>query len=310
MLVREKGDIRLPEGYPSVRAHELIDELKESYGEEGGLSAVVVFHRADGLTDSDMEEVRRGVEALRDSADAGVMSVVSPFDRPEMAALLTAEDGRTGMAMVTVDRGNRELLDVRDGLYAALEGVPVEHEITGGWLIDLDVIASAEAGTKRTEGITIVFILIILLAVFRSALAPLVPLITVGVSYLASQAVVAFLAEYADFPLSTFTQTFLIAILFGIGTDYCILILSRFREEMGRSGSRTEAVVATFRTAGRTVFVAGLAVFLGFAAIGLSRFSLYQSAVAVAIGIAVMLVAIFTLVPFFLATLGKAVDRK
>jgi len=307
MLVREKGDIRLPEGYPSVRAHELIDELKESYGEEGGLSAVVVFHRADGLTDSDMEEVRRGVEALRDSAEAGVMSVVSPFDRPEMADLLTSEDGRTALVMVTVDRGNRELLDVRDGLYAALEGVPVEHEITGGWLIDLDVIASAEAGTKRTEGITIVFILIILLAVFRSALAPLVPLITVGVSYLASQAVVAFLAEYADFPLSTFTQTFLIAILFGIGTDYCILILSRFREEMGRSGSRTEAVVATFRTAGRTVFVAGLAVFLGFAAIGLSRFSLYQSAVAVAIGIAVMLVAIFTLVPFFLATLGKAV---
>ena len=61
LLVRDKGDIRLPEGYPSVRAHELIDELKESRGEAGGLSAVLVFHRAEGLTDSDMEEVRRGV---------------------------------------------------------------------------------------------------------------------------------------------------------------------------------------------------------------------------------------------------------
>ena len=307
LLVRDKGDIRLPEGYPSVRAHELIDELKESRGEAGGLSAVLVFHRAEGLTDSDMEEVRRGVEALRDSTEAGVTSVVSPFDRPEMADLLRSEDGRTVLAMVTVDPGDRDLMDVRDSLYAALEGVQVEHDFTGGWLIDLDVIESAEAGTKRTEGITIVFILIILLAVFRSALAPLVPLLTVGVSYLASQAVVAFLAEYADFPLSTFTQTFLIAILFGIGTDYCILILGRFREELGRNGGRTEAVVATFRTAGRTVFVAGLAVLLGFAAIGLSQFSLYQSAVAVAIGIAVMLIAIFTLVPFFLATLGKAV---
>jgi len=306
-LVREKGDIRLPEGYPSVRAHELMDELKESHGEDGGLTAVLVFHDGEGLSPEDMEEVRRGVEALRNSVEAGVTSVVSHFDQPEMADLLTSEDGKTVLAMVTVDPGDREPMDVRNGLYAALDGISVDHYYTGGWLIDLDVIESAETGTRRTEGITIVFILVILLAVFRSAVAPLVPLLTVGVSYLASQAVVAFLAEYADFPLSTFTQTFLVAVLFGIGTDYCILIISRFREELGRSGNRAEAVVATYRTAGKTVFVAGLAVFIGFAAIGLSQFSLYQSAVAVAVGIVMLLVAIFTLVPFFLATLGKAV---
>lgn len=306
-LVREKGDIRLPEGYPSDVADRLLDEMKAS-GERGGeLSAVLVFHRGEGLTPADLEEVKRGISALEADREAGVTSVLTHFDRPEMADLMVSKDGRTVLALVRVDPGDRELKDVRDSLYAALDGIGVAHYLTGSWLINLDVVLSAEAGLKRTEGITVVFILVILLAVFRAAAAPLVPLITVGVTYLVSQAVVAFLAKYADFPLSTFTQIFLVAVLFGIGTDYCILLISRFREELARLGDKKEAVVETYRTAGRTVFVSGLAVLVGFASIGLSTFGLYRSAVAVAVGIAVLLLAIFTLVPLFLATLGKAV---
>ncbi|MFD2504362.1 MMPL family transporter [Paenibacillus septentrionalis] len=76
------------------------------------------------------------------------------------------------------------------------------------------MLLSSEEGLKRTELITVVFILIVLFLVFRSAVAPIVPLITVGLSYIVSQSIVAFLADQFDFPLSTFTQIFMMAILF------------------------------------------------------------------------------------------------
>ncbi len=86
---------------------------------------------------------------------------------------------------------------------------------------------------------------------FRSLVAPFVPLLTVGLTYVVSQSIVAFLVDRVDFPLSTFTQTFLVAVLFGIGTDYCILLLSRFKEELAKREDRIEAIIATYKTAGK-----------------------------------------------------------
>src|SRR5690606_11318777 len=81
--------------------------------------------------------------------------------------------------------------------------------------------------------------------------------------------------------------------------------ISRYKEELGKQGDREAAIITTYKTAGKTVVVAGIAVLVGFISIGFSQFSLYRSAVAVAVGVAVMLVAIYTFVPFFLYTLGK-----
>ncbi|MBC1850946.1 MMPL family transporter, partial [Listeria seeligeri] len=162
----------------------------------------------------------------------------------------------------------------------------------------------SEDGVQKTEGITIVFILVVLVLVFRSAVAPFIPLLTVGISYLTSQAVVSFLVDKWDFPVSTYTQIFMVCILFGIGTDYCILLMSRFKEEVGSGLSGKEAVFATYRTAGKTVIYSGIAVLVAFASLSFVQFELYRSAVAVAVGIVVLLVALFTIVPFFMATLG------
>lgn len=141
--------------------------------------------------------------------------------------------------------------------------------------------------------------------VFRSAVAPFVPLVAVALSYLVSQSIVAYLVKYVDFPLSTFTQIFMVAIMFGIGTDYCILLLSRFKEELSHGKDKIEAIITTYKTAGKTVLFSGIAVLIGFTCIGLAEFQLYKSAVAVAVGVAVLIVALLTVVPFFMAVLGK-----
>src|SRR5690606_2982845 len=81
--------------------------------------------------------------------------------------------------------------------------------------------------------------------------------------------------------------------------------ISRFKEELASDISIKQAVINTYKFSGKTILFAGIAVLIGFSTIGLSSFSLYQSAVAVAVGVFVVLIALATLVPFFLVVLGK-----
>src|SRR5699024_12543376 len=112
---------------------------------------------------------------------------------------------------------------------------------------------SSEEGLKRTEVITVALIIIILFVVFKSIIAPLIPLLTVGISYLAAQGIVSILADTVNFPLSTFTQIFMVAVMFGIGTDYCILLISRFKEEMAEGESIKDTLIKSYQSAGKTV---------------------------------------------------------
>ncbi|WP_424766545.1 MMPL family transporter [Paenibacillus sp. sgz302251] len=308
-LVRTKGQITVPDGYSSTIANDLAKEIGggDEAGAGSGMATVLVFHKEGGLSDADLAEVRSGVDKLKSEGEAiGVVSVTSHFDAVDLEEQMVSEDGSTILTLVNVEAGDRELSELRDGLYEAISDVKVEHYYTGNWLISEDVVQSSQEGLKKTEFITLGFILIILFVVFRSAVAPFVPLVAVGFTYLVSQSVIAYLVEYLDFPLSNFTQIFLVAVLFGIGTDYCILLISRFKEELAHRGDKIEAIIHTYKTAGKTVLFSGLAVLVGFASIGFSTFVLYRSAVAVAVGIAVLLIALFTIVPFFMAVMGKS----
>jgi len=302
-LVREKGQLTMPDGSASLRASEL---LKEIGGND--TSAVYVFYDESGLDEQELSEIEAAVNILEErQAELGLTSVMSHFKTPDLAKQMVSEDGSTVLVLLGLDGDAWAEEDMRDELNAAIDGtVQVEHYLTGSTLITEDVVISSQEGLKRTEVITVVFILVILFVVFRSAIAPFIPLLTIGISYITAQSIVAYLVEYMDFPLSTYTQIFMVAVMFGIGTDYCILLISRFKEELAHQDSLVDAVVATYRTAGKTVIFSGLAVLVGFIAIGFSRFILYQSAVAVGVGVIVVLIALFTLMPFFMATFGRA----
>ncbi|WP_042200735.1 MMPL family transporter [Paenibacillus camerounensis] len=305
-LVREKGQISVPGGYTSSRAAEIMKEAAAAKGGETLHQVALVFNKPGGVSAADTESIKQGVEKLIAEKEALKLdSVTEPFSQAELADTLIAKDGKTVMVALSVKGGDEAVKELPDKADELLANVTADHYLTSEGLITEDTIASSEAGLKKSEYITVVFILLILFVVFRSFVAPLVPLLTVGLSYVVSQSVVSFLVDRFDFPLSTFTQIFMVAVMFGIGTDYCILLISRFKEELASAEDTKSAIISTYRKAGGTVFYSGLAVFVGFVAIGLSKFMLYRSAVAVAVGIAVMLLALVTVVPFFMALLGQ-----
>jgi len=305
-LIREKGQFSVPDGYSSTQAAAILDEAAAQEGEQPGTQLALVFHKPDGLGTAGKQEAENAIKQLEANKDKlGILSILDPFSQPELAEKMISADGKTILTSLSVDQGERTVKEMRSDLNGALQSVSVEHYITGKGLIDEDTIESSQEGLKKSEYITVAFILIILFLVFRSFVAPFVPLLTVGISYLVAQQIVAFLVDGVDFPISTFTQIFMVAVMFGIGTDYCILLISRFKEELAHHENTWEAIIATYRTAGKTVFFSALAVLVGFIAIGFAQFMLYRSAVAVAVGIAVMMVALVTIVPFFMAVLGK-----
>ncbi|GGN90743.1 MMPL family transporter [Saccharibacillus kuerlensis] len=305
-LVREKGGFSVPDGYTSTDASRILNEMAAQEGGSQGTTIALVFHNPDGLSAEEKEQAEQAVQALDQNKESlHITSILSPFEQSELESQMVSENGQTILVSLSAEIPEGEVTTVQNSIEQTLDAYQVEHYLTGESLIGEDTVRSSEEGLKKSEYITVVFILLILILVFRSIVAPLIPLLTVGISYIVSQSIVAFLVDRFDFPLSNFTQIFMVAVMFGIGTDYCILLISRYKEEIGRHESKWDAIIETYRTAGRTVIVSGIAVLVGFAAIGFSQFMLYRSAVAVAVGIAVMLLAMVTIVPFFMAVLGQ-----
>lgn len=304
-LVRENGEITVPDGYSSSEASAILAEAAKLKGGAAETQIALVFHDDQGIDDAEQKEIEQGISALRDHMEEiGIASITDPFSTPEAKDKLISKDGKTILTSLSVLDEQRPLKEIEQDIHQTLDSLKVEHYLTGQKQINEDMIVSSEQGLKKSEYFTVIFILLILFVVFRSVVAPFIPLLTVGLSYLVSQSIVAFLVDTVNFPISTYTQIFMVAVMFGIGTDYCILLISRFKEELQHTNDQWEAIVQTYRRAGKTVLFSGLAVLVGFTTIGLSQFMLYRSAVAVAVGIAVMLIALVTVVPFFMAVLG------
>jgi len=154
-------------------------------------------------------------------------------------------------------------------------------------------------GLNRMLVVTLVLVLAIMLFVFRGPIAPLVSLGAIGTGFVLTSGLVAWLGQHG-LTVSTYTQTFLIAIMFGAGTDYSILMMSRFREELQHTREVGAALVATMGAVGPTALVAAATLMLAFLAVGLAHFTLYRSAV----GVAVIAVELLTVVPALLLGLG------
>lgn len=293
----QAGSFQLSEQAASQQAATILEEAGAA---AQTISLVIPLEKElDGAMREKLSAMASDIEAL----GGAVTGVLNPGESPELEAQLVSGDGLTVLMPVTVDGTNEEVNAIADKIRQSIVPEGETVYVTGEAIINNDVNVSSQEGLKRTEVITVVLIFGLLLAVFRSIVTPFIPLVAVGITYLLSQSLVAFFIEWFGFPVSNYTQIFLVAILFGIGTDYCILLLSRYKEELSAGHDVETAVVNTYRTAGRTLLISGAAVFIGFFAIGFAEFPIFKSAVAVAVGIFVLLIVLFTIVPLFMVLL-------
>jgi len=216
-------------------------------------------------------------------------------------------------AEYTEDNGDKPMLDnvnlLRDKIAAVKEstGSTLSTYVTGDAAISSDMQASSEKDLMMIEPITIVIILVLMGILFRSVLAWVIPLGAVGIAVGISQALV-FVIGSTIAEINYTVTIMLFAILMGVGTDYSIFIVTRYREERIKGASRKEAVHTSVTWAGESIVTSGATVIIAFFSMAIAQFSFVQTmGLLLGMAIVVALLIALTFVPALLMLLGNGV---
>jgi RND superfamily putative drug exporter len=237
-----------------------------------------------------------------------VSTVLSPTD-PNLAERLISDDGQVAMIFVGL-RGSVEdksTLDALDTMQSRLDQAPagVTGYVTGSVAIFDEYKSSALESADRTTVITVALVILILLIIYRSPISSIVPLVTIGVAFIVSRGLVAWLTTFG-LSVSSITEVFLVVLLFGAGTDYCLFLVSRFREYITDGLAGPESARHTVSRVGETITSSAGTVVVGMVALSFAEMGLFASSgPSLALGVAVALLAGLTLTPALLAVMGK-----
>jgi len=296
----------LPDSYESVQAQQLAEQ---AFPQASGSTVIGVVKRADGgpLTDADVGRVQQLAQRL---SAAGIDRVAAAQTAPQ------AVSPNRSVQLVTValqgtpqdDAVVAALGQVRQRSAEALEGSGLRIGYTGDVALFAD---SEEAFTdaERIVGIaTVVLIVGLQLLIFRSPIAALFPIVSVGLVFTLAQSLIAAAGKLFDFQVGTELTTLLTVVLFGIGTDYILFLLFRFRERL-RAGDDPKVAIATaVERVGQAIASAAGVVIIAFSAMLLASLGFFTTlGPSLAVAVALMLLAALTLIPALLALTGPRV---
>ena len=253
--------------------------------------------RTGGLTAADLAAIRRDVRLVR-GIDA-VLSVregaISPGEKAVQLDVYVAKDSKDAA-------GLRPVVNAIQATFADA-GAPAGLQLHLAGTVATNLASNASANrSMRVIGLaSIVLIVLLLLVILRSAIAAVITFLPSVVALLVSQKFVAGLGEHGV-QISSVTQTLLIVLLLGAGTDYGLFLVYRFREELRAGTEPRAAVVRALGRVGGTVGASAATVILALLTLLFASFGLYRDlAVPLALGLAVMLLVGLTLLPALLA---------
>ncbi|MER5931218.1 MMPL family transporter [Streptomyces sp. NPDC002054] len=222
---------------------------------------------------------------------------------------LRSEDGRQALISARVLGDEKTATEVLDRIAPQFEGVhgPVEVSLGGPVAVQREITTTIQEDLLRAELIALPVTLVLLVLVFGSAIAALLPLGVGIIAILGTNAVLRGLTEFTE--VSVFAMNLTTALGLGLAIDYALFIVRRFREELAAGREPVAAVGATLRTAGRTVLFSSLTVAVALSAMLL--FPMYFLRSFAYAGIAVVLIAAaaaLVLLPAALVLLGERVN--
>jgi putative drug exporter of the RND superfamily len=279
-------------------------ELAKRFAPSDIFPALVVYERPDGaITPADRAKVAADAKRF-----AGVKDVTGKVLGP-----ISSQDGRALQVVVPIkvaEEGNgwEELAprieEMRSIAKADAGGLGVYVTGPAGYFADFSKVFSGFDSTLLY--ITAAIVIVILLLTYRSPVLWLLPLTTVFVALTAAQAVIYLLAKNAGLTVNAQSAFILTVLVFGAGTDYALLLTARYREELRRHEDRHEAMAVALGRAAPAIIASGATVILSLLCLLVAELSSTRSLGPVmAIGIAVGLLAMITLLPALLVIVGR-----
>ncbi|SEE53285.1 MMPL family transporter [Jiangella alba] len=288
----------LPGSAESTQVFEVQQDAFQT-GEE--LPAIVVYERTGGITPDDQATAAADAQAFADVEHVSG-DVVGP---------IPSEDGEALQVVVPIDPGD-------GGWFALGDAVDEMNDIVSDAPDGLNAYVAGPAGVSADfadafEGIdgTLLYaamgvVIVILLISYRSPALWIIPVFSAFTALTAAQAVVYLLAEYADVTVNGQTAGILLVLVFGASTDYALLLIARYREELRRHEDRHEAMAFALHRAGPAIVASAATVAVGMLCLLAAEMNSTRGMGPVlAIGIAIGLAAMMTLLPALLVITGR-----
>jgi RND superfamily putative drug exporter len=304
-----EGQARLvPEDAESSQASAL---LRQAWPDQASVSnAVVLLRRESGLTEADRAYAASlAAHLLRPAPPAPLLRILGPGSAPEVARYLTSNRGRSQLLVAQLNTSfvapaAEAAVDELMRRAAALPP-PAGLEVvwTGDAVLGLDYMRNVQRSLDRAALATVGLLLVVLLLVYRSLALAVIPLVTIGVGLVLSRGLLAWMT-LAGWEMSPLVELFLVVILFGCGTDFCLFLSWRFGEHWNPANP-AGAMRATLKRAVPPLLTSAGTVIVGLSMMGLTRFKLFSATgPSVALGLALTLLATLTLTPALLILLA------
>lgn len=283
----------------------------EAFPESADIPGIIVVRGGDADA---VEEVvaRIGAELSGPTRPDHVTGFFSAQARPGAAPEMVSDDRLSQMAVVTIEGNPADesfqdaVADVRE--IVATQAGGTDAAVTGPAGISTDTVKVFSSGDRTLLLGTILLVLIILLVIYRSPLLALVPLLGVGVAMRVAETLGAMMAEAGWFDINSQTASIMTVLLFGVGTDYALIITARYREALRTEPDRHLAMQTAMRAIGETILSAASTVVLAMLALLIAVSpSLRGFGPYLALGVASMTVVAFTFIPALILVLGDKV---
>ena len=316
----------LPSSAPSMQAAHLY-ATKFAAGRQGRNQETDLLVLTDprGISDADValaQQIDAWLTGSR-TRPAHLLSVSGPSAGVAAGAFESA-DGNALRMLVTWDTSNSSALQPsiaaidmylagqhapQGGTLGLTGSAPIDHDVTSS------VLSSGAGGTGVATAGSLVGILIILVVlgiVYRSPLAVLVPLVSIGLALALAIPTIAWFGQTFGLPVASFSLEYVAFVMLGAGTNYGVFMLSRYREELRRASqadraSRHAALGVTLGRVGEAIMSSAATVVAATAIMGLAQLDLLRvTGPAVAVGVGCLLLAGLTLLPALMALCGRA----
>jgi RND superfamily putative drug exporter len=298
----------LPGDAPSsVTARKMTEAFRESGTED---LLLVVLTNDKGLGPDDEAVYRKLVNALRqDTRD--VVMVQDFVTTPPLRQVVTSADHKAWVLPVGVagelgtPRSYAAFNRISELVKHTVAGTPLTADVTGPAATVADLTVAGNRDRLPIELAIGVLVLIVLLVVYRSLVTMLLPLLTIGLSLVIAQAVVAGYSQLTGSGVSNQSMVFLSAIMAGAGTDYAVFLISRYHDYRRSGADPDDAVKRAMNSIGKVIAASATTVGITFLLISFARMGVFQTVGASsAIGIGVAFLAAVTLLPAILVLAG------
>ena len=300
----------LPKSYESIRAANLQDKAFPQDKHVTAAAAIIVFSRVDGgkLTSADSAKVASIASSLNGKHIHNIVGVTAGPPSPNRLVQTALVAMPSSVVNGSSTAAGDAIKVLRADIKPLVAGTDLKDGVTGSAAQQLDSQQSSQRAEQIVLLATLILILILLLVIFRSPIIAVLPLIVIALVSQVATGLISDVNKALNLNTDSSISTILIVVLFGIGTDYILFLMFRYREGLRSGEDPKQAMVSAVARVGEVIASAAGVVIAAFLALLLSTLSVLRSmGPALAIAVAVTLIAGLTLVPAVVSLLGPRV---